>query len=150
MSAEIVTVATSEIHVVTMGQQGPQGPVGPIGPTGGSALSVYAGEALGGNRIVVLDGAGQAYYATNADPTHFHRVLGMTLNSGAMGEPVSVIRNGEVIEPSWNWTLYIPVFLGTNGLLTQTQPSTGFSLIVGFPVTTTKLFVSIREPIALI
>jgi hypothetical protein len=41
------------------------------------------------------------------------------------------------------------VYLGTNGLLTQTLPESPavFSLIIGFPTTATTLFVAIREPI---
>lgn len=136
-------------HVVSLGAVGPEGPQGPIGPAGGSALTVTAGMALGGHRLVVLNGAGVAIYADRTEPTHVGKVLGMTLGAIADGDSGDVLRAGEVVEPSWNWTLDAPVFLGTSGQLTQTPPLTGFSLIVGFPVSTTKLFVSLREPLIL-
>jgi hypothetical protein len=99
--------------------------------------------------MVVLDADGRAVYASNDQPDHFHKVLGMTLEAVSALSPVNILRGGEITEPSWNWVLNAPVFLSTNGLLTQTSPTSGFSLIVGFPVTTTKLFVSLREPIFL-
>ena len=147
MKSTVLAERVETIYVVGSGEQGPAGPPGPIGPTGGSALSVVAATALGGHRMVVLDGNGQAVYASNDQLSHFHKVLGMTLGAVNALEAVDVMRGGEVTEPSWNWLLGAPVFLSTNGLLTQTAPTSGFSLIVGFPVTTTKLFVSLREPV---
>ena len=116
----------------------------------GSALTVTAGAALGGHRMVVLNGGGVAIYADCTEATHAGKVLGMTLGAIADGDSGDVLRSGEVVEPSWNWTLDAPVFLGTAGQLTQVQPVSGFSQIVGFPVSTTKLFVSLREPITLL
>ena len=136
-------------HVVSLGAVGPEGPQGPIGPAGGSALTVTAGAALGGHRMVVLNGGGAAIHADCTTPAHLGKVLGMTLGAIADGDSGDVLRAGEVVEPSWNWTLDTPVFLGTAGQLTQVQPVSGFSQIVGFPVSATKLFVSLREPLIL-
>jgi len=41
----------------------------------------------------------------------------------------------------------LPVFLSTNGLLTQVAPITGFLLILGVPTAPTKLLISIKQPI---
>lgn len=118
----------------------------PYDPT----LKYFAATALGGHRVVAMNSDGKAEYADQTNAAHINKVLGITTSAVNADEIASIVRGGEVTEPSWSWTVTLPVFLGTNGLLTQTQPSTGFSLIVGFPVATTKLFVSIREPIALI
>lgn len=147
-SAIVRKLSTSSV-VMAAGRQGPAGAQGPIGPAGGSALPVVAGVALGGHRLVVLNASGQAIYADCTQPAHAGKVLGLTLGAIAAGDNGDVLRSGEVVEPSWNWTLDQAVFLGSNGLLTQTQPLTGFSLIVGFPVSATKLFVSLREPLIL-
>lgn len=134
------------------GPAGPQGPQGPAGPSGGSALSVVAASAIGGHRVVVLDSAGAPVYADNTNSSHVHKVFGITLNAGNSGDTISCVRSGEVVESTWNWTLDLPIFLGTNGLLTQTAPANPavFSQIVGFPVNATTLFVSLREPFLLI
>lgn len=135
--------------VVAVGQQGPAGPQGDIGPAGGSAITVTAGTALSGHRIVYLDASYKAQYASNQTASHALIALGLTLGAAALDETVSVQRSGEVTEPSWSWTLEQPVYLGDNGLLTQTAPTNPalFQRIVGFPTAATKLFLALREPV---
>lgn len=145
---DTAVVTSARVDVVTV-FDGSRGPTGPAGPAGGSAITGIAGENLGGHRMVVSDALGRFVYASNDEPSHFHKVLGMTMGAVVAMDVANVLRMGEIEETSWNWTLDLPVFLSTNGLLTQTAPTTGFSLIVGFPITTTKLFVSLREPITL-
>ena len=154
---EVATVVSQEevVTVVEVGFQGPAGRTGEQGipgPAGGTTFSMLGDFPLGGHRVVVPEAFGLDVfprYASNADILHAHKVLGVTISASAANEPVFIIRNGDVTEPSWNWVPNLPVYLGDNGLLTQTPPESPalFSLIVGFPVTATKLFVSIREPI---
>lgn len=147
---QILTEQVEEITILSVAEQGPPGATGPIGPSGGSALTVTAGPALGGHRLVVMDGADTAQYADPTNLSHAGIVLGMTVGAVVAGQPLNVIRLGEITEPTWNWTLNQPVYLGLNGVPTQTLPPTAvFSLVVGFPITSTKLFVSIREPIVI-
>lgn len=138
--------------VVAAGQQGPAGATGPAGPPGAAALTVTAGAALSGHRIVYLDAAGKAQYASNQIASHALIALGLTLGAAALDEAVSVQRSGEVTEPSWSWTLEQPVYLGDTGLLTQTAPTSPalFQRIVGFPTAATKLFLALREPVFLV
>lgn len=135
--------------VVAVGQQGPAGPQGDIGPAGGSAITVTAGAALSGHRVVYLDASYKAQYASNQTASHALIALGLTLGAAALDETMSVQRSGEVTEPSWSWTLEQPVYLGDNGLLTQTAPTNPalFQRIVGFPTAATKLFLALREPV---
>lgn len=143
------------LEVINSGPQGPAGPPGaqgPAGPSGGSALSVVAASSIGGHRVVVLNTAGEPEYADNTNSSHTNKILGITLNAGNSGDTLSVVRSGEVVEPTWSWTPNLPVFLGVNGLLTQTVPSTPavFSQVIGFPTNATTLFVHLREPLLLI
>ena len=133
------------------GPAGPQGPQGPAGPSGGATYSVVTTSSIGGHRVVVLNGADLAY-ASNTDLTHANKILGVTLNAGNSGDTISIVNNGEVIEPTWNWTSNLPIFLGTNGLLTQTPPANPavFSQIIGFPTNATTMFVHLREPLLII
>jgi hypothetical protein len=92
-------------------------------------------------------------YGSNTIATHANLVLGITVNAASAGGTLEIVRAGEISEPTWNWTLGAPIFLGTDGLMTQTapvNPAALFSLVVAFPVTPTKIYVSIREPIYLI
>ena len=122
---------------------------GERGSSGSSNVEIIAGEAIGGHRVVLQLGD-RAYYATNENAQHGMRVLGITENAATLGDTLSVIRAGTIAEPSWNLDVESPVFLGVNGLITQTAPVTpsAFSLIIGFPISSTEIFVSLREPIS--
>lgn len=124
---------------------------GERGLPGDTSVQVLAGGPIGGHRVVVLEEA-SAQYATNQNPQHGMKVLGVTTNAAAAGGTLSVVRSGKVSEPSWSFDTSKPVFLGVDGLLTQvapTHPAAAFSLIVGFPLSATELFVGLREPLGL-
>lgn len=136
------------ITVVTMGVQGPAGPPGPQGATD---IYATAGGALGGHRVVFLDSNSEAQYASNQTASHAYITLGITLGAAVQGGAVTIQTYGELVEPSWNWTLNLPIFLDTNGLLTQTAPVSPavFQRILGFPLSVTGMFISLRDPIFL-
>lgn len=113
------------------------------------AGAVIAGEALGGHRAVVLDASGHAFYASSSNAAHAGRLAGITTGAAEVGSAVVLVSAGLLVEPSWSWTPGQPVFLGTGGMLTQTQPLEGFVQIIGMPSSPTSLFIHIRELIAL-
>lgn len=125
------------------------GPQGEAGLPGGSTLTYPAGDNLSGHRIVLIEN-GAAIYADCSTPGHVNRALGMTTGAATLGADTTIQTGGEITEPLWNWTVDTPVWLSTNGLLTQTVPTSGFSLIIGIPVTETKLYLRFREPIKLV
>jgi hypothetical protein len=143
----IESSTTDTVTIIESISVGPQGPPG----TGGTSsdLSIVAAIALGGHRIVVPDSNGKAIYADNTISSHANKVLGMTTGAIVEGGTATVKTEGEITESSWSWTLDTPIWLSTNGLMTQTPPTTGFSLIIGFPISATKLFIDLREPIFL-
>jgi hypothetical protein len=152
-SQEIIAPVTLDSLQVTapvyIGQRGEQGEDGAPGVAGGVVVTCVAGEALGGHRVVVLNADAEAVYASNVVPEHLHKVLGLTTGAVLLGAEATVQTGGEMTEPTWAWTLDAPIFLGANGLLTQTTPASGFMLVVAFPVTATKIFIKLREPLAL-
>lgn len=149
-SIELLEPAAAVSQLLEIGIQGPPGPRGPAGQAGGSTVSKTAGENLGGNRLTRLNASEQAVYASADQITHAGFVFGMTLGAATSGADVDLMRSGELEEVSWNWTPGLPVYLGLNGVPTQTLPPEAvFSLVIGFPITPTKLVISIREPIIL-
>ena len=113
---------------------------------------VIAGEALGGHRIVVTDDAGRAIHADPGNRSHANRVLGMTTGAAAEGAPVHLVRAFQIEEPTWSWIMEAPVFVGPAGVLTQAVPASPaavFALIVGMPLTATRLYINVRDPIFL-
>lgn len=154
---QIVEVIQPVRDIVEVKARGPQGPKGDKGDAGDSntVVTMTAGSALGGHRIVAQSPTNNntVVYADASNSAHANLVFGMTLNAASSGGSVDVAVCGEFTEPTWNWTLGLPIFLSQNGTLTQTVPTSSvadFSLVVGFPITPTKLFVNIREPIFLI
>ncbi|MEP7235241.1 MAG: hypothetical protein ABI778_08095 [Ignavibacteriota bacterium] len=121
------------------------------GDTGDSAniVSHVAGISLGGHRAVVLDAAEHAIYADKDTPSHANKVIGITTGAAAIGANTLIAAYGEIDEPSWAWTPGEAIYLSTGGLVTQTAPVSGFLLIIGFAITATKIFISIKQPIAL-
>lgn len=113
---------------------------------GSDTVAVTAAENLGGHRIVTVEG----YYASKDTATDKNKVLGMTTGAASIGSEATVQVSGFIEESSWNWNVDLPVFLSTDGQLTQSAITSGFSLIVGKPRTATNMFISISEPIILI
>lgn len=112
-----------------------------------------AGTDLGGHRAVKKDSFNLVQYASSDNILDVGKVLGITLGASLTGSSISIVREGEIEEPSWNWLLDMPIFLSSNGQLTQVVPSYptyAFSQILAFPITPTRILVTIREPILLV
>lgn len=121
----------------------------PYYTTVGGANSAIAGEALGGHRAVIHD-SGLLYYADTNDPLHINKVVGLTTGATASGFSADFVSEGVVIEPTWSWSTLTPVYLGSNGLLTQSPINvSGFRMIVGTVINSTTLYVSLKTPILL-
>jgi hypothetical protein len=94
----------------------------------------------------VLNDIGEAIYADNTILSHANKILGMTTEATLTGATVTIQTGGEITDSSWSWVLNTPIWLSSSGLLTQVAPVTGFSLIVAFPISTTKIYINLREP----
>jgi hypothetical protein len=155
MTSEVVLVERPEVQVVEVEQRlesivelNQQGPAGPPGPPGAASLSFIAGGALGGHRVIKVSADGLAYYAGADTPGDLFGVVGVTLGAVTPGALVSAIRSGEIIEPSWTWLPGAPIFLGLDGVLTQTvPPGAVFSLVMGVALTPVHAVFSPREPV---
>jgi len=76
-------------------------------------------------------------------------VIGVVVSSVLAGEEVTIQLSGELLNLSWNWTLNAPIYLGNNGVLTQTLPTTGFIQRIGFPILSTKMLIDKTIPVRL-
>lgn len=75
--------------------------------------------------------------------------LGVSISSGNMGEKIKFVSFGQIDDSSFNFPLKEPLFLGDNGLITATPPTTGFVTTVGYSLGLGSIFVDIEEPIEL-
>lgn len=135
-----------DVYVLAAGAQGPAGVDGSVLA---AQLTKTAGASLSGHRAVVLNNDGEAIYADSSTISHRDKVLGITTGAASAAAPVTIQTYGELVEPSWAWTLDEPVFLGLTGLLTQTVPVSGFVQRIGFPLTATSLFIDVDDAVTL-
>lgn len=119
-----------------------------------TALTVTVSGAVGGHRLVFREAGGVLTYADSGFPEHADRQLWLTLNAtGSGGGAVRLQNTGTVVEPSWNWDPGLPVFLDTDGAMTQTVPAllasgpVRLSWMIGRAVSPTELDLSFRDPI---
>lgn len=115
----------------------------------GAALPSWFTSAvnLSAMRAITTNSSGEAIYADASSITTSH-VLGISRAAALSGANVPVCTDGVLSDALWSWTPG-PVYLGTNGQLTQTPPSSGVLVPVGIAVDSTTLNVQIHEPLIL-
>lgn len=123
-----------------------------VNPLPNNQVQYTTAAAIGGHRVVILTNDGTVAIASADDITSATRVIGITVNAADINTQVLIQTQEELDDPSWFWDMSHPVYLGLNGVLTQvppTSPGSAFSMVVGFPITSTSLFINLREPIVL-
>ena len=104
-----------------------------------------AGANLSGHRVVQL--VGQALQTlSSSDVGASGAAIGITEGAALVGSPARVRVRGILQEPSWNLVIGKPVFCGTNGLVTQTPPGSGFSLVVGVATDVNSIYIDVKQP----
>jgi hypothetical protein len=83
-------------------------------------------------------------YSSSDDDNSSYTTIGITRTAGTT---VIVVKTGEIVDPSFSFTVNEPLFLNTNGFFSHTAPSTGFILQVGVALSATKMLVDIGEPL---
>ena len=150
---QLIVQPPAEIKSTLTVGQGPSGPRGLPGVSGNSSYNYPCLENMSGHRAVILDSSGtKVIYASSDTLSHGNAVIGISTNAAIANDNVMVIRDGAMMEPSWTWIPDQAVYLGLDGVLTQTPPSYPsdlFLLVIGFSVNPTTLFIKIGEPIIL-
>lgn len=120
----------------------------PSTPSGSDVtLTAIAAENIGGQRVVAIVN-GMAYLASKDNPAHLNNVVGISTGAAVSGATVIVQHFDEMSEAGWSWTNN-RLFVGINGMLTQTRPTSGFAQSVAKVLTSTKIFIDIDEPVVL-
>jgi len=135
-----------------VGPQGPQGPAGPAGADGSpGALEItkIAGETISAIKAVYAD--------TNTTIKHSDKsvagrqfCIGISKTAGIATSSIEVIIDGVLTDASFSgFTRNEPIFVGSSGALTQTPPTSGVLLEVGYYLGENKIEVEIKRPIIL-
>jgi len=134
-------------NVIVAGIQGPTGPTGPAGPAGGSAITVTAGEDLTQARAVAIQG-GEGFRADSSTLAHAGTVVGIAATFIGSGGSGGIQVSGEFTFVGWSWGDG-PIYLGLDGVLTQTAPTTGFLIQMGRPLSPTSMVIEVQQSIIL-
>lgn len=145
--------------VIVSGSAGPQGPQGLIGLTGPQGVpgavgstnysSIVAGVVLSSHRVVMVNSQGKLIPASSLSELDAYKIIGITTQSGVADAEIIVQHSGILEEPGWFWDTSLDIFLGVDGMLTQTPPTVGFSCIIGNVLSPTKIFINVQPPIIL-
>lgn len=66
--------------------------------------------------------------------------------AAASGDPVNIRTAGVMVDAAWSWTTGEAIFLGVDGALSHTAPTSGFLLRVGTALSATSIFIR-PEPV---
>ena len=103
--------------------------------TGTLDVTITAAETINAYRAVGYDGL-----LTQMDVDALSNYAGVTRMAVPIGDPVNVVRSGLMTEGGWNWTVNQPIFISTNGVLTQTIPSAGNPIRrIGWAISATSI-----------
>lgn len=121
------------------------------GPAGTSTRPAYTtAAALSGHQVIALDLSGLAIYATSDDVSLAFRVVGISTGAASSGASITVQDKDVMTHGGWSWTPGQLIYLGLNGVLTNTVPvSATFILVMGKALSATSILVGIQPPIAL-
>jgi hypothetical protein len=110
-----------------------------------SVVSLTAGETISALKLVYQDIDSAFVASSNLD----QRPIGIALNSANIGDPVRVRTFGELKDVSFSYSANQTLFLSSNGSLTTTSPSTGYSVEVGYGQGSGEIFINIKTQIVL-
>ena len=110
-------------------------------------ITRIAGEDISANMGVRSDG----FYADSSDNLDLSSpCIGISIAAVSSSQSISIKITGIMTEQSWNWASSLPVYISTNGGLTQTPPLTGYVQQLGVALSATELLIEIEQPIQLI
>jgi hypothetical protein len=135
---EIIENSTDVIEIVQKGAQGGKGDAGGV-------VEVTFGENISAYRCVYLNDDNEAMILDVEDVENSTAFAGVTKRAQVTGEINDIQFLGYMTNSSWNFTANLPVFLGANGIVTQTIPTTGFTLRLGFAATSTSVLLNAAE-----
>lgn len=119
------------------------GPTWQYPDAAGTNITKVAQGALGGHRVVYSSSVTQVAYANQSDYLQSIKIVGITTGAAADGSAVVIQPSGVMVEPGWNWSAG-DIWLGSNGQLTQVQPTSGCLVRVGVALAPTAMQINIE------
>lgn len=125
---------------------------GPPGIAGGSQFTYTAGENISALKGCYYDSdTDKVLKASNLENEQCVKFVGVSTQSGTADTNIVLQRAGILEDALWNWSTDgdSSIYLSTDGTLTQTAPTTGTRLKIGFALSATKIFIGVSETVIL-
>lgn len=154
MTSVTVNLDTTNITVApvvkTVVQAFPAGLKGDKGDAG-TSFSYTVDSNLGNvNSYTILASSPTGLkIADKDDITCVGNVVGVTSQSSVIGAPVEIITSGGILIGLTGLSVGEKYYLGSNGQLTATLPTTGFIQQIGVAISTTQIAINILTSISL-
>lgn len=116
------------------------------GDTDNVICELVAGETITVNHVVAVAPDGTAVIADKDDPATYCNVIGISRQSAAIGSLVQIVKFGKLSGAAIG-SIGENFFLGNNGQITSTIPTTGAWMPLGQQLTPFDLMVKIEDPI---
>lgn len=108
-----------------------------------------AGEDLSAMRVVFMDEDAPDVLRASHDDFVKSQALGITLHAAMAGQPVEVLQFGILQDATLMFEARALLFVGLNGVITETAPSTGYLCRIGKQIYPGTILVEIETVIAL-
>lgn len=116
-------------------------------PSTETEVNYPCGEMIVEGYAVKLNALNQLERCSAFNATHLNTLIGLAKQTGNIGNVIAVAEDEYMTNTSWAWQPDKPVFLGTDGTLTQSLIGVVFVQQVGVALTPTKIVIRISQPI---
>jgi hypothetical protein len=121
--------------------------VGPE-PSDPNVLNYEAATTISALKLVKLNSSGLLIYADNSN-YQSSQTIGVSMNSGNAGDIIKVKTFGELQDTSFSFSLDDSLFLGSNGSIDNTPPTSGVYLKIGKAIKSDTIFIDIEQAVEL-
>jgi len=109
-----------------------------------------AGSVIGIHKVVKVGDDGKVYYASCDVLSDAYKVVGLSLNSANVGEPVRILLFGRIRDNSFSFDTAKSIFLGLDGQVVQEIPvEARFVQVLGKVLSRNEILFDLDEPIIL-
>ncbi len=116
-------------------------------PSTETEVNYPCGEMIVRGYAVKLNALNQLERCSAFNATHLNTLIGLAKQTGNIGNVIAVAEDEFMTNTAWAWQPNKPVFLGTDGTLTQSLIGVVFVQQVGVALTPTKIVIRISQPI---
>lgn len=116
-------------------------------PTVETEITLPCAEMIVEGYAVKVNALNQLERCSAFNLTHLNTLIGLAKQTGNIGNVIAVAEDEFMTNTAWAWQPDKPVFLGTDGTLTQSLIGVLFVQQVGVALTPTKIVIRISQPI---